>query len=111
MRIGAVLPHNEIGTDPQAIKAYLQGLEAQGLTHLLIYDHVLGADPDRPIFVGERHSPVYAMRRSAFTVPARNFDRARGPGQVLLLADHRPLVPLPAKPRPAHCMRAMYFVL
>lgn len=48
MRIGAVLPHNEIGTDPGAIKAYLQGLEAQGITHLLIYDHVLGADPDRP---------------------------------------------------------------
>ncbi len=48
MRIGAVLPHNEIGTDPGAIKAYLQGLEAQGITDLLIYDHVLGADPDRP---------------------------------------------------------------
>jgi probable F420-dependent oxidoreductase len=48
MRIGAVLPHNEIGTDPGAIKAYLQGLESQDITHLLIYDHVLGADPDRP---------------------------------------------------------------
>ena len=48
MQIGAVLPHNEIGTDPQAIKAYVQGLEALGITHLLIYDHVLGADPDRP---------------------------------------------------------------
>jgi probable F420-dependent oxidoreductase len=48
MRIGAVLPHNEIGTDPGAIKAYLRGLESQGITHLLIYDHVLGADPDRP---------------------------------------------------------------
>lgn len=48
MQIGAVLPHNEIGTDPEAIKAYAQGLEALGITHLLIYDHVLGADPDRP---------------------------------------------------------------
>jgi len=48
MQIGAVLPHNEIGTDPGAIKAYAQGLEAQGITHLLIYDHVLGANPDRP---------------------------------------------------------------
>lgn len=48
MRIGAVLPHHEIGTDPGAITAYLQGLEAMGVTHLLAYDHVLGADPDRP---------------------------------------------------------------
>jgi probable F420-dependent oxidoreductase len=48
MLIGAVLPHNEIGTDPGAIKAYLQGVEDLGMTHLLIYDHVLGADPNRP---------------------------------------------------------------
>jgi probable F420-dependent oxidoreductase len=48
MQIGAVLPHNEIGTDPGAIKAYLQGVEDLGMTHLLIYDHVMGADPDRP---------------------------------------------------------------
>ena len=48
MQLGAVLPHNEIGTDPGAIKAYAQGLEALGITHLLIYDHVLGADPNRP---------------------------------------------------------------
>jgi probable F420-dependent oxidoreductase len=48
MEIGAVLPHNEIGTDAGAIRAYAQGLEALGISHLLIYDHVLGADPDRP---------------------------------------------------------------
>jgi probable F420-dependent oxidoreductase len=44
MLFGAVLPHNEIGSDAGAIKAYLQGLEGLGVTHLLIYDHVLGAD-------------------------------------------------------------------
>jgi probable F420-dependent oxidoreductase len=48
VEIGAVLPHNEIGTDPGAIKAYLQGVEALGLTHLLAYDHVLGASRQRP---------------------------------------------------------------
>jgi len=48
MHIGAVLPHNEIGNDPGAIKAYLQGVEEMGMTHLLVYDHVMGADPDRP---------------------------------------------------------------
>jgi probable F420-dependent oxidoreductase len=48
MQIGAVLPHHEIGTDPGAIRAYAQGLEALGVTHLLVYDHVIGADRDRP---------------------------------------------------------------
>ena len=48
MEFGAVLPHNEIGNDPDAIRAYAQGVEALGATHLLIYDHVLGADPNRP---------------------------------------------------------------
>jgi len=48
VRFGAVLPHNEIGTDPAAIRAYLQGLEELGVANLLAYDHVLGADPDRP---------------------------------------------------------------
>ena len=48
MEIGAVLPHNEIGSDAGAIRAYLEGIEDLGVTHLLAYDHVLGADRDRP---------------------------------------------------------------
>jgi probable F420-dependent oxidoreductase len=48
MRIGAVVPHHEIGTDPGAIRAYAEGAEALGVDHLLIYDHVLGVDRDRP---------------------------------------------------------------
>ncbi len=48
MKIGAVLPHNEIGTDPGAIRAYLEGVEEMGMSHLLIYDHVMGVDPNRP---------------------------------------------------------------
>jgi len=48
MEYGIVFPHHEIGTDPGAIKAFAQGAEALGATHMLIYDHVLGADPNRP---------------------------------------------------------------
>jgi probable F420-dependent oxidoreductase len=48
MQIGAVLPHDEIGTDRGAIKSYLEGLEDLGVTHLLAYDHVLGAERKRP---------------------------------------------------------------
>ncbi len=47
MHFGAVLPHNEIPSDPAAVRAYLEGLERLGVTHLLAYDHVLGADRDR----------------------------------------------------------------
>lgn len=48
MQLGAVIPHNEIGTDPGAIRAFAQGAEELGATHLLIYDHVVGVDRNRP---------------------------------------------------------------
>jgi probable F420-dependent oxidoreductase len=48
MDFGAVLPHHEIGNDPAAIAAWAAGVERLGLTHILVYDHVLGADRDRP---------------------------------------------------------------
>lgn len=48
MQLGAVFPQTEIGNDPGAMRAFAQGAEALGFTHLLIYDHVLGADRDRP---------------------------------------------------------------
>ena len=48
MKLGIVFPHNEIGTDSGAIKAYAQQAEEIGADHMIIYDHVLGADPNRP---------------------------------------------------------------
>lgn len=44
LTLGAVLPTNEIGDDPSAIRDYAQAVEAMGFDHLLIYDHVLGAN-------------------------------------------------------------------
>jgi probable F420-dependent oxidoreductase len=43
MKIGAVIPHNDIGNDPAVIKDFAQTAEGLGYTHLVIYDHVLGA--------------------------------------------------------------------
>ena len=48
MEFGAVIPHHEIGNDPGAIKAYARGAEELGVTHLVIYDHVVGVDRNRP---------------------------------------------------------------
>jgi probable F420-dependent oxidoreductase len=43
VRVGAVFPQIESGSDPIAIRDYAQAVEAMGYTHILIYDHVLGA--------------------------------------------------------------------
>ena len=43
MRIGAVFPQIEIGTDPAVIRDYAQAVEELGFTHIVTYDHVLGA--------------------------------------------------------------------
>ena len=48
MKIGVVLPQTEIGNDPGAIKAYAEAVEGMGFAHALVFDHVLGANPERP---------------------------------------------------------------
>jgi probable F420-dependent oxidoreductase len=56
MRLGVVFPQVEIGNDPSQIRDYAQAVEGMGFDHLLAYDHVLGAHPDR--FEG-RFRPPY----------------------------------------------------
>ncbi len=48
MRIGLVFPQIEFPSDPVAIRDYAQTAEELGFTHILAYDHVLGANPQRP---------------------------------------------------------------
>jgi len=48
MQVGAVFPQLEIGTDPDAIAKYARTVEDLGYDHLVIFDHVLGADASRP---------------------------------------------------------------
>jgi probable F420-dependent oxidoreductase len=45
VNIGVVFPQTEIGPDTGAVRAYAQRVEELGFTHVLAYDHVLGADP------------------------------------------------------------------
>jgi probable F420-dependent oxidoreductase len=47
VQLGVVFPQTELGGDPGAVRAYAQGVEEFGYRHLLVYDHVLGADPSR----------------------------------------------------------------
>lgn len=44
VRVGVVYPQIELAGDPGAVKAYAQAAEDLGYDHLLLYDHVLGAE-------------------------------------------------------------------
>lgn len=48
MQIGVVFPTFEIGNDPGLIREFAQTAENLGYSHLVVYDHVLGAHPERP---------------------------------------------------------------
>ena len=45
MQVGVTFPQTELGGDVGALRAYGQGVEALGFSHVLVYDHVVGADP------------------------------------------------------------------
>ena len=46
MKIGAIFPQIEIGSDPIGVRDYAQAVEDMGYTHICAYDHVLGASPE-----------------------------------------------------------------
>jgi probable F420-dependent oxidoreductase len=48
VNIGVVYPQTEYENDPIAIRDYAQTVEALGFSHILAYEHVLGANPARP---------------------------------------------------------------
>jgi probable F420-dependent oxidoreductase len=45
MQIGVVFPQTELGGDAGAVRAYAERVTELGYRHILVYDHVLGADP------------------------------------------------------------------
>ena len=47
MKYGVVFPQTEYPSDPAAIKDFAQAAENLGFNHILAYDHILGANPDR----------------------------------------------------------------
>ena len=44
MNVGVLFPQTEIGSDPAAIRDFVQAAENLGYSHLIVYEHVLGAD-------------------------------------------------------------------
>ena len=52
MQLGAVFPQTEIGSDPAAVRDFAVTAEELGYDYLLVYDHVIGADPSKHTLVG-----------------------------------------------------------
>lgn len=60
MNLGVVFPQTEIGNDPSAIRDYAQAAERLEYDHLMVFDHVLGAHPER--FEGLGFRPPYTYK-------------------------------------------------
>ncbi len=70
MQIGVTFPQNEIGADPIVIRDYAQTVEGLGYSHLVAFDHVLGADPThRPGWQG--YTFRHMFRLSSFSPSVR----------------------------------------
>ncbi len=48
MHFGVIFPQVEFPPDPAAVRDYAQTVEGLGFSHIVAYDHVLGANPARP---------------------------------------------------------------
>jgi probable F420-dependent oxidoreductase len=44
MQLGVIFPQTEIGADPTGVRDFAQAAEELGYAHLIVFDHVLGAD-------------------------------------------------------------------
>ncbi len=60
MRIGAIFPQWEFGNDRIAIRDWAQAAHGLGFSHVLLFEHVLGADPaNRPGWRGLTHETPF----------------------------------------------------
>ena len=68
MKFGVVFPQTQIGADPVALRDFTQAAEGMGYHHILAYDHVLGANPDRPGWDAGRPYTCHDMFHEPFTL-------------------------------------------
>jgi len=60
VQLGVTFPQTEIGADPAAVRDYAQAVEQLGYGHVVVFDHVLGADPThRPGWQGYTHRQMF----------------------------------------------------
>jgi probable F420-dependent oxidoreductase len=67
LRFGVAFPQNELGANPGDLKVFSRESEEAGFDHLLLYDHVLGANPEGRVLTGSHtmadpfHEPLTAF--------------------------------------------------
>jgi probable F420-dependent oxidoreductase len=69
VKLGAIFPTTEIGTDPAVIREWAQTAEGLGYSHVVVYDHVLGGE--------------HARREPALTGPYTEHDAFHEPFVLL----------------------------
>ena len=47
MDLGVIFSQADSGTDPDAIRDWARAADEAGFAHLMAYDHILGATPER----------------------------------------------------------------
>lgn len=82
MQIGVVFPQTEIGSDPLLIRDHAQTAEALGYSHILAFDHVLGAEHEG------RQPPLWGpyTEHDAFHEPLTLFGYLSGLTHIIGLA-------------------------
>ncbi len=88
MQFGVVFPQVEFPPDPIAVRDYAQTVEALGFRYVDAYDHVLGANPDRP---GGWHGPY--TYESSFLEPFVLFSFIAAATKSLRLASNVIILP------------------
>lgn len=88
MQFGVVFPQVEFPPDPIAVRDYAQTVEALGFRYVDAYDHVLGANPDRP---GGWHGPY--TYESSFLEPFVLFSFIAAATKNLRLASNVIILP------------------
>src|SRR5271167_1061772 len=63
MQLGLIFPQTEIGADPGGVRAYAEAAADLGYRHLVVYDHVLCADPavHGPVGPYDLHDPFHEV--------------------------------------------------
>jgi probable F420-dependent oxidoreductase len=81
MRVGVIFPQTEFGSDPAAMHSYAQTAQALGFNHILIFDHVLGADSSNRPDWGNRYTHEHPFHEPFVTF---GFFAAAAPGLELV---------------------------
>jgi len=92
MKFGVMLPTCEIGNDPLVIRDDAQTAEGLGYSHLLLYDHVLGAEHrDRTPKLEGPYDETDAFRKPIVLLsdPAAITERIGLATGVLVLSQHQ----------------------